>query len=203
MGHEHLGLRRPRRDDVDAHGRSQLVGERLGQRDDAALRGGVVNESGSADEGQLGGDVDHDPGRAAYHVRADRATAQERAAEVDGQDAVELGDRQLEERDVRADAGVVDEHVDRPEAARGGGDQPLDLVGSRDVGVVVGGAPTGRLDRPHDLLGALPVAGVVDHDAGALGAEALGGCPPDPPARSRHEDGRVLETAREGSVRAH
>ena len=40
------------------------------------------------------------------------ARAQERAAHVDGEDAVELGDRQVGGHRVREDAGVVDEDVD-------------------------------------------------------------------------------------------
>ena len=111
----------------------------------------------------------------------------ERALQVDTNDGVEVGLRHLEQHAVAEDPGVVDQHVELPEAV----DRLLDQVlGPVPVGhvVVVGGrlAALATDDLGHRLGRPLvsPLAGdggahVVDDDLGALLGQQQRLAPPD------------------------
>ena len=121
-----LGQRRPGRDRVHADPvRAELERHRLRQPPDRVLRRAVVREPGAARVDRVDRrDVDD---RAAVallpHLRRGGPDAEERAADVDAEDAVELGRRHVLEQEVREHAGVVDEHVEPAEALDGGPDQ--------------------------------------------------------------------------------
>ena len=131
-----LGQRRAGSDGVHPDPvRPELERHRLRQAPDRVLRGAVVGEARPARvDGVDRGDVDD---RAAValrpHLRSRRPDAEERAADVDVEDALELLRGDILEQEVREDAGVVHEHVEPAEAVDGRVDEPLDVGRRRDV----------------------------------------------------------------------
>ena len=95
-----------------------FLGERLGQRDDAGLRGRVGGGGGVALLAGDRGDVGDAAVVARDHAGHDGAAADELAAQVDADDAVPFLDRIFGDLGVQAgDAGVVDQDVDLAKAA--------------------------------------------------------------------------------------
>ena len=115
---DQLGIDRSGRDGVDPHtAPAHLAGKRLGKADDAGLGGAVVRELDPADLAELRGDIDNHPFPCGEH-RSDRAAgAEEGAAEMDSDHAVELGRRQFLEGRLVDEAGIVDEQRAGPKAA--------------------------------------------------------------------------------------
>ena len=112
------------------------------------------------------------PGRSpALPAAGELAGTHERAGEVDGEDALELGGLEGEHGGVREDTGVVDEDV-----GVGTGEQ----LGDRGL---VGDVDTGRLGVATDPLGRVAgcVGAAVDHhDGGAVLGQAPGDGEPEP-----------------------
>ena len=164
-----LGERRPGRDGVDADPvRAELERHRLRQPPERMLRGAVVREPGAARmDGVDRRDVDD---RAAValrpHLRCGGLDAEERAADVDADDAVELRRRHVLEQEVREDAGVVDEHVEPAEARHGRLDEPVDVVLDRDVALDQRRAATVG-DEPAECAFEPVGAAVGEHDGGS------------------------------------
>ena len=92
-----------------------LGGDGAREVDDRALGRAVGREPRSAEEAEHRGDVDRAAGSRLGEPSAGLAAAQEHAAHVGVEDAVPLGLVEVDEVDVRRDAGVVDEDVDAAE----------------------------------------------------------------------------------------
>jgi hypothetical protein len=120
----------------------------------------------------------------------------ERAAQVHLDHGVPFLDRHVDEHAVAQDAGIVHQHVDRPEGVDRRLDEAPRPVVVRDVVAVGDGlAPHGAdlvdhfAGRPR--RGAAPVhlaAEVVDHDLGALAGVEQGVLTADATARSSDDD---------------
>jgi hypothetical protein len=78
--------------------------------------------------------------------------AQERAAQIDGDDAVEIRRGQLEEGRTPPDAGVVDEHVDAAELRIRARDPACDVGFLRRIGAFEQRRRAGRMQQAEDLL---------------------------------------------------
>ena len=93
--------------------RAKLLGQRLGERNERALGGGVRRLARRTDLTPHGRYI-HDRTRLALQHRRQRcADAVKRAVDVYGEDAPPFIRRDLRNEAVVADAGVVDEHVNR------------------------------------------------------------------------------------------
>src|SRR5207249_5320792 len=81
------------------------------------------------------------------HEALDGTAHEPGAGQVHGEHAVEVGERVLGAVEVVVDGGVVDQHVDAPEALDGGlGERPgAGLVGDIDARAQRGGAERGAL----------------------------------------------------------
>ena len=89
---------------------------------------------------------------------------------MDGEHALELGERDVEERRLMAVAGIVDEKRDRTETRRDVGDQPGHGCRIGDVGGKCLGRAPGLCDRIDGLRTGLGLQ-VIDGDPIALGGE--------------------------------
>ncbi|CAB4924196.1 unannotated protein [freshwater metagenome] len=152
--------------------------------DDPGLGRGVVGLAEVADLAGGGADAD-DPAALALLAQLHRggAGAGERAAQVGGDDRVELLVGHLPQRGVAQDAGVVDQHVQPAELGDGAVDQRLGgLAGPDGHDLGDGAAPVGG-DRVDGGLRDLGVH-VVDHDGGAAAGQLLGVGEAEAPAGS-------------------
>ena len=113
------------------------------------------------------------------HLRGGGLDAEERAADVDVEDALELRRRHVLEQEVREDAGVVDEHVEPAERSTAVVDEPVDVVSRPRCRPAA--ETTDRPSRGEALArGFEPVrAPVGEHDGGARLGE---------PARAREAE---------------
>jgi len=106
-------------------------------------------------------------------------------AQVEGDDGVPLVDRELLHRRDVLDAGVVDEDVDRAEAAERRLQHRLDGVGLRHVGAVVGDVHLAAIRQAHaQALDLRLVAESVEDDVRAALGERLGDAQADPACRA-------------------
>ena len=122
------------------------------------------------------------------------AGAQERAAQVHGQHAVEVRARELLARPRDLDAGVVDEHVEPAEALGGLADHAHDVVLVGDVAAdehvahaLLAHLAHARVDLLLGVVRLLGLAQVVDRDVGAVLGEAHGDRLADPGAAAGDE----------------
>src|SRR5262249_3526119 len=100
----------------------------------------------------------------------------DRAAQVDPDDAVQVVLLAVEERPDHIDAGVVHENVDRSEPTLDVGDRSGDVPSVRDVDVQGhGGDPAIAANALGELLGQFAVH-VPDGDGGAGGRQLGGDC---------------------------
>jgi hypothetical protein len=107
----------------------ELVGERAGEALDRLLAGGVGGGQRHRRQGDAGGHVDDDAGPALAHLRDDRLGHGHHAEGVGVEDLADMRHRRRLEGADDADAGIVDEHVDRA----GGTDGRRDAVFVGDV----------------------------------------------------------------------
>ncbi len=157
------------------------------------MLGGIVRPApGEAALGADRGGVDDRAGSLRDHHARDRGLAEEDAAQVDREDAVEFRERIFVQGEDRAfDACVVEEAVDAAEPGDRGVDIGLDFlrlraVGAEGLGVGAGGAQLG---------GALlqPVADDVDeHQPRALFGEDLRGGEADGAGGAGDDDRAIL-----------
>ena len=120
-----------RADRVDAHEvGGELERERLGEQVHAALGGRVDRRLGRADHAGLGGDVDDAALRLAQ-LGDGVAAAEERALEVDRDDAVPVGFGHRLARTLDPDAGAVHERVETAAAGDRHGDHALAVARPR------------------------------------------------------------------------
>ena len=123
-----------------------LDGEHVGQTDEAHLRGAVVRLAEVAeDAGGRRGEDDAAVLPLLHHAERGLRDV-ERALQVDVEDDLEVLRRELRERLVAQDAGVVDDDVDASEAVDRGLDDRLAALGRRDRVVVGDRLAAGRLD---------------------------------------------------------
>ena len=103
-----------------------------------------------------------------YHVRQDYFRAEEGAVQVDGENQPPAAVRQLQERVLRGDAGVIDQHVDFAEFFQRFIDDVVDVVFDGDIAAEGKRFPAHRLDFSGGLR-QLAVIGnaVADHEVGA------------------------------------
>ncbi len=127
-------VRRTGADDVDVDAVARdLAGERLGESDDPGLRARVNRLARRPDPTRVGGYADDLP-RAPFDHRLEHGThAGDRALEVDRQHLVPGRFLALHERLDLVPAGVVDEHVDRPQLRDHLRDAGANLRGIGDV----------------------------------------------------------------------
>src|SRR5829696_1847895 len=156
---------------------------------------GVIGRIGiepAAGEPHDRGDVDDGAGPPRHHVPADGAGAVEGAVEPDVEDALPALARHVDGRDPRPDAGIVDEHVEAPEASERLSDGRIHLALIRDIDR--GGQ--GRTAALRDLLGHGPRRRRVDvrhRDGGAERGESHRRRPPDAGPGAGDEDGTAAE----------
>ena len=152
-GADHLGVGIAGRHGID---RDALVGrlqrQGLGEADGARLGGGIVGLTHLALLAIDGCDVDYTAISALAHAVDDLAARHvEQAGEVDEDHLVPLLRRHLVQHGVAGDAGVVDQHVDRPELGLNLGHSPLAVLELADVALddhdaeLLGGGLGGRL----------------------------------------------------------
>ncbi len=111
-----------------------------------------------------GGVDDPAPARR-LHVRHGEAAGVKGAGKVEGNDLVPLLDRKVLDRGDVLDAGVVDQHVDRPGLFH----QLFDALGGGQVRPAV--ACTQLLAQGGDRIG---IAKAVEHHLGAFGPQGAG-----------------------------
>ena len=113
--------------------RRQRDGQRVGQRVDATLRGGVGLGAGFALQVACRAEVDNAAVAVVavlLAVEGQPARGDEGRAQVGGQNAVKLLDREFGEGFEEADPDVVDQDVDVAPAGEGFDDRPADSVGT-------------------------------------------------------------------------
>ena len=163
----------------------EFLAERLGQRDQAGLRGRIMRGVGVAFLAGDRGDVDDAAVFLREHRRHHRLAADEGAVEIDAQHLAPFVEVGFPHRLVDAgDAGIVDEDVDLAERL-----QRL-VAGLLDRGEVGDVDLEGR-DRRADFLGGLfrkRQVMIPDRDLGAGSDEALGDGAPKP-LRPAGDDG--------------
>ena len=132
------------------------------------------------------------------HRRAESGAPVDHAVEVDAADPLPVVSRHVEEAAAHADAGVVHQHTDGPDAALDGARQALHVVARGDVdrGGLAGRAAFSTFGR--HLLGGDAVDVRADH-GGAPCREGQCGRPPDAPPGAGHDRYR----ARDGDARRH
>ncbi len=102
--------------------RRQLVREAAGEALDRTLASRIGGGERERREGRRGGDIDDRARPAFAHLRDHRLRHRDRAERVGRIDRADLRHRRMFERAEQADAGIVDEHVDRPRRGDRGGD---------------------------------------------------------------------------------
>jgi hypothetical protein len=151
----------------------KLLAERLGERDEAGLGGGIGGGLRIALLAGDGGDVDHAAVALGDHAWDDGPAAVERAIEFDGHD-LPRGIQRILPRGLRrsANPGVIDQDVDATEFIERRIACPLDSCGVSHIHGE-GYDPAAALQCPGGLFGKAAVA-VRDCDRRARGEEALG-----------------------------
>ena len=162
---------------------AQLVIECAGQADLAELRGAVDGFSRKATPAGLRGDGDEVTLTARNEMRDRRARRIDRALEVDVDHLLEVLERRVHERVVRADAGVRDADVEAPEALDGLGDRVLDLPDLPHVA-----REPERVGEPQVVS-----ASRSETDRDALVRQCPGDRSSDPATRARDERDLALE----------
>ncbi len=169
----HAGRHRVDADAARAEGR----GEMLHQRIDGALGGRIGRQR--ADGGMGGKRRQKNDAAAAAEDRQELLHQEERRADVDGKETVEIRDRGVLDRRRLGDAGIGDEDV---QTAAGNVTNPLgkgmSAIGSREVGANHVGAAAGLADLGDDGLGFRRAAAVMNDDArAAVGEGERAGAP--------------------------
>ena len=166
----------PGRDGVDADAaRAELDRQRLGQRAQRCLRGGVDRRRRARHrehgDGLDRGDADH--GAARRHAPGEALQQEEGRTGIDRDHAFPVLEPDLRERQSLDDAGAVDEHVDARAGRAHGGERRLDV---EQIGRHVRTRLRGR--RRRDVDG---------HDLEAVAGQALDAGAPDA-ARASGDD---------------
>ena len=130
----HLGIHRPRRNDVDADARvAQFDGLLLAQVDQRALAGAIGHAQGAGAQARDGRDVDHRTAAGFEHHRRSGLRAQESAVEVGAQHMAPLFPAGLQDGLEDGHTGVVDQRVDAAKARHHGGHGRLHLLWLGDI----------------------------------------------------------------------
>ncbi|MGC4032028.1 MAG: hypothetical protein QM754_09905 [Tepidisphaeraceae bacterium] len=98
----------------------------------------------------------------------------EGAADIDGEETIELFERRFLQIAAVTDAGVVDENIEPAELGGGVVDRLGDGGGVRRVGLEGDGLTAGVDDRFHDRVSRFLALGVRDRDGRAVGGQSLG-----------------------------
>jgi transposase len=108
---------------------SELMGERAGEALDGLLAGGIGRCQRHGSQRNARRHVDDDTRPAFAHLRNDCLAHRHDAECVGVEHFADMRHRRRLERADYADAGIIDEHIDRPGSRDGGGDAPF----ARDV----------------------------------------------------------------------
>jgi len=194
VGGKQSGVGRAGADDVDGDSMARMFARYcFGERDEPALAGRIDRFARGTDPRGVGGDVDDAAAPSRRHARQHRVMHMQRARQVDRDELIPLGRFGLGERAKNVPAGVVDEHVDRPERGFGCGHRVVDAGAICDVAAKGLGEPAGVADLGGDLFGRFD--GDVEHrDFRALGGEATAGRPANTAAAARNDDHFTGET---------
>src|SRR3990172_11380199 len=117
----------------------------------------------------------------------------EDAAQVRLEDGIPLIARHLRKRTVAGDPGVVDEHVDLPEALDDAGDRRLYGVRILDVAAEGKRLSPGNSNLGGDLLCRLGVAGIANRHGCAMPAEFESNRPADAARSAGDEAGLACQ----------
>ena len=166
----------------DARG-AELLGEALGEADDAELRRRIGRAVGVAMAARRRGHVDDGAAAVGLEKRHGPARTEELAGEVDIDAAPPGRGIDLLDRARRAgDAGIVDQHVEAAERARGLVEQSVHLRFVRDVG------PRRADPEPLATGGERGVVHVADMHARACPHQGGDDGEPDPPGAGGDDD---------------
>ena len=162
--------------------------------DDAVLGRHVRGLLGARDEAVRRRDVDDAAPLALLHARDRDARRMKRRGQVGGDHGVPLLDRKVLDLGDELDAGIVHQHVDRPEGGFGRGDHGGDLVRLGDVGARVDRLDAELLLQPGALLlDRGRVAETIDGDVRALLGEGARDREPDARCGTGDDDGFAFE----------
>ena len=125
------------------------------------------------------GDVDDDPAALAAHHGQGGLAAVHGAEVVHAHQPLVRCDRRVLDAPAHAVAGVVDQHVQAPEALDGGGQEPADLLRLRDVGLQDQHVAAVRADLAGERVEPVEPARARRHPR-ALAGEGEHALPPDP-----------------------
>ena len=158
-----------------------FLAQRLGQRNDPGLGGGIGRRVGVAFLARDGGDIDDAAIARVAHQRADRAAAEPDAGQVDLDDLAPFVGRIVPDRAVGpGDAGIVDLDVDTAQRTDGLFHCRIHRLGIRHIDTD-GGGP----DLAGRRAGEVHVA-VPERHLRAGGDETLRHRAPDPLCAARH-----------------
>ncbi len=172
----------------------------LGEVDDAGLRRAVRGRERLRPDACVRRDV-HDVPAAVEQVRERGLAHEERAGEVDADDALPVGERHLVGVGELADTGAVHDHLRAPEVAGRARHGRLDRLGVGDVDPVGPGRPALLTDLGRGLLGAVD-GDVEARDRCPLARELAGGRPPESRARARDHRDLTVESSHASEANA-
>ena len=162
LGHrgDHFGVDIARRNGVDRDPEARaFLRQRLGEAVDPAFGGGVIDLAVLPRLAVDRPDVD-DPAPAAFlHSRESGLGGVEAAAQIGAHDRVPIVIAHFQQRAVAGDAGIVDDHVDRPVFPFDPGAGLVDRVGIADI--EARGGQARLLGEPRRRVG---VARVIGND---------------------------------------
>ena len=127
-----------------------------------------------------------------HHVPCAGLRHQEGTLEIDAQDLVEVGFRNIEEVAGRNDAGIVDEYVDAAETGDDRRDQRVHIGRRADIAVDIGARPESAPPRPCRSHHRYRRATSFAH----LGMEAFGAGEPDAACGASDDRNLVLKLHR-------
>lgn len=197
VGHQRrrqLGFEVSRRDAVDRDAmRRQLHGHRTREHLQRAFAGGVGRGAVAAELAHHRAGVDDAALAARHHAARHRTAEVERAVDVGVHHCVPIGVGHLGQRLAPRHAGVVDQHMDRPDL---GLDRLHRGVDSRRIGDVEGAVMHLQALAGQHRGGFLQTPGVarIEHHRGASLPEAARNGQPDAGGRTGHESHTAVET---------
>ena len=167
----------------------QLLGEALGQADEARLAGGIVGLACVAPQTHHAAQVDDAAIALAHHPACGLLAAEERTLEVGVQDGIEVLLGKAEDEVVAGDARVVDENIHPAKGVHCLFEQLLAALGSGDVGLHGDGLDAKLFAQCGSLGGSGLSVAVVDHHVAALLCQCDTDSPADAPASAGDDGG--------------
>jgi hypothetical protein len=162
-----------------------------------------MRPSAAADEGTLAGKEQDAPITVLHHRLDDGTGEVQSAVEDNSSDRFPILRRQLGERLVRPDGGIVDQDVDSAELGQRPRRHFLDLVLAGDVGNHGDRLDAEALGFVHDGVGLGLVGAGIDNDVCALPSQPQHGRAADVAARSGYQRNLALKLSHEISPFRH